>query len=266
MTTRTVSGASEGRADAAPPCTHPVNGERRDDARVRLALAVGASVTIAQIESPLSLLWLLAAGAAGCTVAVLTDGLRVAQVARRLLAVNAFLVLVWLTLPLDIGLDGLTWSAQGIELAALITARANAIALAVSALLAGLDAGGIARAAAALGLPGKCARLMLLMVRYVDLIGETWHRLERAARARGFVARADRRTLAVLAHLLALLLAHALLRAERVDMALRARAYSGAFAAITGGPIPRSHWAWVAGTVGALVIAVLLAVCPSTGT
>lgn len=247
-----------GRAAAVRPGVAAARPGRRGDARVRLALAVGASVTIALIEAPASLLWLLAAAATGCAFAVLTDGLRLAQLARRLLAVNAFLVLVWLTLPLEFGPDGLAWSAQGVELAARISARANAIALAVCALLAGLDAHGIARAAAALGLPARCARLMLLMVRYIAVIGETWRRLDRAARARGFAARADRRTLAVLAHLLALLLAHALLRAERVDLALRARAFAGAFAAVARTAVPRSDWVWATGTLAALAVALLL--------
>jgi cobalt/nickel transport system permease protein len=232
---------------------------RRDDARVRLALALGASVTIALLGSPAALLWLLAAGAAGCAVAIVEGSLRLAQLARRLLAVNAFLVLVWLTLPLEFGRDGLAWSAPGIELAALISARANAIALAVCALLAGLDAHRVARAAAALGLPAKGARLMLLMVRYVAVIGETWRRLDRAARARGFVPRADRRTLAVLAQLLALLLAHALLRAERVDLALRARAWSGARHAVARTGVPRADWAWAAATLAALAVALAIA-------
>lgn len=236
--------------------------DRRIDSRLRLALAVGASVTIALVHSPAALLWLLAAGAVGCAAAVLACELRPAQLARRLLAVNAFFALVWLTLPWELGRDGLAWSADGARLAALISVRGNAIALAVSALLAGVDAYGVARAAAGLGLPAKFTRLMLLMVRYVDLIGDTWRRLERAARARGFVARADRRTLAVLAHLLALLLAHALLRAERIDRALRARAFAGAFARAPAGAVPRSHWAWAAGTAVVLAVALALPLLP----
>lgn len=236
--------------------------DRRVDSRLRLALAVGASVAIALVQAPAALVWLLAAGAAGCVAAIVAGELRLAQLARRLLAVNAFLVLVWLTLPWQLGRDGFAWSQDGAALAALITARANAIALAVSALLAGLDAYGVARAAAALGLPVKFTRLMLLMVRYVDLIGDTWRRLERAARARGFVARADRRTAFVLAHLLALLLAHALARAERIDRALRARAFSGAFARAPRGVVPRSHWAWAAGTAVVLAVALALPLLP----
>lgn len=237
--------------------------DRRIDSRVRLALAVIASLVIAALNSLPALLWLLASGAVGSAIAVLTMETRWRPLARRLLAVNGFLVFVWLTLPWELGPDGFVWSERGVHLATMITVRANAIALAVGALLAGMDAYAVARAGAALGLPVKFARLMLLMVRYVDVIADTWRRGERAARARGFAPGANRRTLVVLAHLLALLLVHALLRAERVDMALRARAFSGAFGQAKGGTVPRSHWAWATGTTLALLVALALPLWPT---
>lgn len=237
--------------------------DRRIDSRLRLALAVAASAVIALIDDARALAWLLLSGAAGCAVALALAETQWQALLRRLLTVNLFLVMVWLTLPFELGRDGLVWSAQAAGVAARISARTNAIALAVSALLAGMDAYAVARAAAGLGVPVKFARLMLLMVRYVELIGETWRRLERSARARGFVARTDRRSLGVLAQLFALLLAHALLRAERIELALRARAFSGAFAHAHRGRVPRAHWAWAAGTAGALLVALLLVALPA---
>jgi cobalt/nickel transport system permease protein len=231
--------------------------DRRVDARVRVALAVFASVVIALTHDPAALAWLLLAAAVGAIVAVLLREARWREVLRRMLAVNGFLVLVWLTLPWAWQDGALHWSAEGAALALTITARTNAIALGLSALLAGLDAYAIARAAAGLGLPVKLARLLLLTVRYVDLIGETRRRLDRAMRARGFVARANRRSLQVTAQMVALLLAHAITRAERVELALRARGFSSASAGLRrvhAGEVPRSHWAWAAGTTGALAV------------
>jgi len=242
-----------------------VRRDRRVDFRLRLALAVAASVTIASIADPRALAWLVAAAAAGCAAALLAGETTWRALGRRLLAVNAFLLMVWLTLPFDFGLHGASWSEEGARQAALITARANAIALAASALLAGMDAYAVAAGCAGLGLPPKFARLMLLTVRYVDLIGDTWRRLERAAGARGFVARADRRSLVVRAHLLALLLAHALARAERIEQALRARAFAGAFGTAPAGAVPPSHWVWAAATVAALLVALLLPWAPPAG-
>ncbi|MFN9032016.1 MAG: energy-coupling factor transporter transmembrane component T family protein [Betaproteobacteria bacterium] len=231
--------------------------DRRVDARLRVALAGVASVVVALTNAPAALAWLLLTAAAGAAIAVLLREARWREVLRRMLAVNGFLVLVWLTLPWAWQDGALGWSADGAALALTITARTNAIALALSALLAGLDAYAIARAAAGLGLPVKLARLLLLTVRYVGLIGETRRRLDRAMRARGFVAGANRRSLQVTAQMVALLLAHAITRAERVELALRARGFSSASAGLRqvhAGDVPRSHWAWAVGTTGALAV------------
>ena len=235
--------------------------DRRVDARLRVALAVVASVAIALTAVPLALVWLLAAAGVAVLAALLLRELALRDLGRRLLAVNAFLLLVWATLPWQLQGSGLAWSGEGAALAATITLRTNAIALAASALLAGLDAFAVARAAAGLGLPPKLARLLLLTVRYIDLIADTRRRIERAARARGFVARADLRTVRVVAHMVALLIAHAVLRAERVELALRARGLSALAAGLqpqSHGEVPRSHWAWAASTAAALAVSWLV--------
>ena len=140
-----------------------------------------------------------------------------------------------------------------------ITLRANAIAAACLALLAGMDGVQLARSAAALGLPAGLVQLLALTVRYIELIGVTRQRLERAMRARGYRPRADLRTVRVTAQLVALLLVHALVRAERVELALRARGFAGrgiALAPRAGWDgLPRPHWAWAAGTAAVLVAA-----------
>ncbi|ENO84743.1 energy-coupling factor transporter transmembrane component T family protein, partial [Thauera linaloolentis] len=143
----------------------------------------------------------------------------------RLLAVNGFVAMLWLTLPWQFGADGIAASAAGRELALQISLRTNAIALCCLGLLSGLDAFAIGRAAAGLGLPPKMARLLTLTVRYFDLLAASRQRIERAMQARGFRPGMNRRTLRVHAQLVALLLVHAMLRAERVGLALRARGF-----------------------------------------
>lgn len=237
--------------------------DRRVDARLRLGLALLASGVTAVLQDPLALAWLLLAGALGCGVALACGETRPAALLRRLAAVNLFVLMIWLTLPFQLSPEGWRWSADGARLAAVISARTNAVALAVSALLAGLDGYAVARAAAGLGLPLRLARLMLLTVRYVELIGATWAQLQRAARSRGWQLLARRRSLAVLAQLLALLLVQALRRGERVEMAMRARGFSGAFGSAHRGEVPASHWGWAAGTLAALAGALLLPELPS---
>jgi len=94
-------------------------------------------------------------------------------------------------------------------------------------------------------------------VRYIELIGQTRRRLDRAMRARGFVPRANRRSVQVTAQMVALLLAHAITRAERVELALRARGFSSAGVGLRqahAGEVPRSHWAWAAGATAVLAL------------
>jgi cobalt/nickel transport system permease protein len=233
---------------------------RQADHRLRLAAAVVASAVIAVTPQPASVAVLLAAALCGCAVAVALGETSVRDVARRLLAVNAFVALVWVTLPWQLTARGWVYWPPGVDLALLITLRANAVAAACLALLAGIDAFGLARAAAGLGLPAKLARLMALTVRYVGLFAETRLRIERACRARGFRARPDRRTLRVTAQMVAVLLMQALLRAERVELALRARGFSGLYAAPARWPRQRQQWAWALATGAALSGAWLLPV------
>lgn len=200
--------------------------KRHNSSSLRLATAVVASLAIAFTSRPDSLHLLLGAGAAGCIVAILRGETSWRTILRRLLAVNAFVLLVWLSLPWSLTAHGPAWSPDGAALAAIISLRTNAIALATLALLAGMDSVALARAAAGLGLPVTFTRLLALTVRYIGLLGATRTRIERAARARGLRPGFSRRTLAVTAQMVALLLVHALLRAEASGLAMRARGWS----------------------------------------
>lgn len=194
--------------------------------RLRLVLALSGSVVLSVLTDPQALGLALGAGAVLALIAVLQGGAAAATLLRRLLAVNVFVALLWLTLPWQFGVDGVTLSEEGLALAKVISLRSNAIALLCLGLLAGMDAFALARAAAALGLPHKMARLLALTVRYFGLLDDCRRRIERAMRARGFRPGFDWRTVEVTAQLVALLLVHAMLRAERVGVAMRARGFA----------------------------------------
>lgn len=197
------------------------------DAR-RLAMFIAASIVIAMSSSWAVLAAGVAVAALAAAHAVRRGALAVAVLGRRLRAVHGFIALLWLTVPWQWAGAALpALSPDGLMLALLASLRLQAVTLAGCALLAGMDAWALARAAAALGLPARMAGLLLLMVRYLSLLDATRQRLDRAARARGFRARANRRTLQVVAQQVSLLLVHALVRAERVQLAMRARAFSG---------------------------------------
>lgn len=202
---------------------------------LRLALFIAASIVIAISSSWTGLAACVAGAALAAALAVWRGPLTAAALGRRLLAVHGFIALLWLTVPWQwSGVAPPVLSPEGLKLAVLASLRLQAVTLAGCVLLAGMDAWALARAAAALGLPARMAGLLLLMVRYLSLLDATRQRLDRAARARGFTPRADRRTLQVLAQRVSLLLVHALVRAERVQLALRARAFTGRLPPVAG--------------------------------
>ena len=71
----------------------------------------------------------------------------------------------------------------------------------------------------------KINSTFVLTVRYIALLGELRQKMDIAMRARGFRPRLNRRTLYVTAQSVALLLIHALLKAETAQMALKCRGF-----------------------------------------
>ena len=233
----------------------------------RFALAVLVSLVIALMHGGAALLWWVAIGGVGCVHAVWVRDTTARAVLMRLGAVNAFVLLLWLTLSWRWSSDGLALAPEGLQLSVRLSLRANAIALACTALLAGIDATTIAQAVSGLGLPDRLVHLSLLMVRYLDLFKAAQARRARAARARGFTPHADRRTLALLGQQTGLLLVQALDRAEGVERAMRARGFTGAYrapppAALGAEPaVPDRVWRYAAAVAIGLVGAIWLNRC-----
>lgn len=206
--------------------------------RYRLAAALLASVAICQLNA-IGLLGAAAVLALCAFVAVFArqPALRSAML-RRAGSVTAFVAMLWLLLPWSIDAAGIHLAEAGVDLAARISLRTEAAALACISLLAGMDAFALARAAAGLGLPDRLARLLAMTVRHLAVLDDTRRRIDLAMRARGFHPRADLRSAAVIAQQVALVLVHAVLRAERVELALRARGFAPAR------PLPAAAPAW----------------------
>ncbi|WP_303013186.1 energy-coupling factor transporter transmembrane component T family protein, partial [Rodentibacter pneumotropicus] len=76
-----------------------------------------------------------------------------------------------------------------------------------------------------LPLPEKLIQLFALTVRYIALLGELRQKMDRAMRARGYQPKFNFRTLYVTAQSVALLLIHALLKAEMAQIALKCRGF-----------------------------------------
>ena len=76
-----------------------------------------------------------------------------------------------------------------------------------------------------LPLPEKLLHLFVLTVRYISVFSEVHKKMDMAMQARGYQPKLNGRTLFIAAQRVALLLIHALVKAEKTEMALKARGF-----------------------------------------
>ena len=113
----------------------------------------------------------------------------------------------------------------GITQATLISLRMNLIVLSIWLLLHHITDTLLVQAIAKLPLPKKLIHLFVLSIRYISLLGELNDKMEMAMKARGFQPQCNRFTLKVYAQRVALLLIHAMVKAEKAEQAMKARGF-----------------------------------------
>ena len=144
---------------------------------------------------------------------------------KRWLKFNFFSVLLWATLSWKIRENWLSWNENGINLAILITLRMNLIVLSVWLFLHHVTDTILAQAIAKLPLPTKLIHLFILSVRYISLLAELNQKMDMAMKARGFHPKFNLFTMKVYAQRVALLLIHSMLKAEKAEIAMKARGF-----------------------------------------
>ena len=144
---------------------------------------------------------------------------------KRWLVFNIFTLLLWATLSWRIGADGVELNPSGMDTALLISLRMNLLLFSLWLLLWEMNDAVLVQAIGKLPLPPKLIWLFVLTVRYIALLGELRQKMDLAMRARGYRAGLNRRTLYVTAQRVALLLVHALLKAETAQIALKCRGF-----------------------------------------
>ncbi len=156
-------------------------------------------------------------------------------VAWRLLLVNTFIAFLWVMLPFTypgeamLSLGPLKVSREGIDLAILITIKANAVILLFISLLATSTVADLGHAMESLGVPSKLCLLLLFSYRYIAVVNQEYNRLARAARFRCFTPRSDMHTYRTYAYMFGMTLVKSWSRAERVGQAMRLRGFHGRF-------------------------------------
>jgi cobalt/nickel transport system permease protein len=203
----------------------------RLDPRARVLAAAGFAVLVAltgRLEA-------LAPALGLALVLAVRARLPALPVFKRLAGLNAFMLLLWLLLPLTtpgatvLLVGGASLSREGLLLAAAITLKANAIVLALTALLSTLELTVLGHALWHLRVPEKLIHLLLFTVRYIDVLHHEYHRQRDAMRVRCFRPRMDRHTYRTVGYMVGMLLVRSLDRSERVLAAMKCRGFRGRF-------------------------------------
>ena len=203
----------------------------RLDPRLRVAAASVLSCLLAVTASP----GRAAAGLAFTLVLLLASRPPLKPLVRRLAAVNAFVLFLWLFAPFSIPgpalftVAGFGYSATGAARMALITLKANAIGALCLACVATMPVAAFGQALAALRAPRRFVFLLLFTYRAIFLLSDEWQRLDRALKLRGFAPGTNRLTYRTYGNLVGLTLLRSLDRADRIRQAMLLRGFDGRF-------------------------------------
>ncbi len=170
------------------------------------------------------------------------------EVLKRILWVNALIILLWLLLPFTFTGEVMTRVGSfaiyrpGVVLAAQITLKSNAILLGFIALIATMSLATLGHALHRMRVPEKIVHLLLMSYRYVFVIEQEYLRLLRAAKIRGFRPGTNANTYRTYSYVIGMLFIRAAARAERVHQAMLCRGFKGQFYSLQEFQIGSASW------------------------
>lgn len=229
------------------------------DPRARIMAAVVFSVVAAEVHSYTALGIALAAA----MLAGVFSGLLMATQIKRLLPLNALMLLLVIILPLSLpgktlcAIGPFCFSQDGLLLVAKIALKGNAIVLAVLVLVGTMEINTLGHALSHLRVPESLSHLLLFTVRYLDVLHREYLRLRWAMKVRGFRPRMDWRTYRSFGNLLGMLLVRGFDRSERILAAMKCRGFQGRFYLIDHFSFQSRDLAFCTGSV--LIILAMLA-------
>jgi len=216
----------------------------RLDPRIRLSLTVLYSFVVALSYQFTVLIPALSLS----LILILISRVKIQEVLKRLVIVNALILFLWLVLPFTFKGETLTRIGSfaiyrpGVILAAQITLKSNTILLAFIALIATMSFATLGHAMHRLRVPEKIVYLLLMTYRYIFVIEEEYLRLMRAAKIRGFRPGTNLNTYRTFSFVIGMLFVRAAARAERVHQAMRCRGFNGKFYSLQEFRAGRQSW------------------------
>ncbi|MCE5333868.1 MAG: cobalt ECF transporter T component CbiQ [Desulfobacteraceae bacterium] len=158
---------------------------------------------------------------------------------RRLGAMAGFLAMLIVFLPLSVpvrtgdtllvaaGFAGFALNARGLRMAAVICAKATAIAFAVEMMMGREPISVFLQAVESLGMPQPVCRMIALAHRYMFVLGDESRRMVRGMHVRGFRGGGFANTARAVGNLLGMLFVRSIERTERVHEAMLSRGFTG---------------------------------------
>lgn len=156
-------------------------------------------------------------------------------VAGRVVVVNLFVIFMWVMLPFVYSgekfwhVGPVAVSVEGVQLAVVISLKANAIFLGFLALVSTTRFADLGRSLHFFAVPGKFVQLLLFSFRYVHTLREEYDRLYQAAQVRAFAPTFRWHTYRTYSHLLGMLLVRSFARSQRIYEAMLCRGFDGSF-------------------------------------
>jgi cobalt/nickel transport system permease protein len=240
------------------------HGPGRRDPRVKLAVALSALLALALATH----LWLPGAGLVVCLAALVTLGVPLSSVLRRLLAPMGLAAFLWLLrtfmtgstpwVSFHLGPWLLTATREGFADGGLIACRIVASVSVVILLCAFTPAYDIFAALGWAGAPRTWVEIGVLMYRYTFTLFEQAQNVLAAQTVRLGHA-GYRRSLASIGSLAGIVTLQSIDQAERTHEAMLARGYQGTLSLPTLRPLRRSELARIAGGLAAISLAYWLA-------
>jgi cobalt/nickel transport system permease protein len=194
-----------------------------------------AAPAFAAVVLSLSSLPVLGVALAVALALLAGSGLPPGRTLKRMVMMDTFIIFMLVLLPFTMpgaplfSVFGVSASREGLLRAAEIGLKANAVVLALMALVGSMEPTTLGHALARLRVPPTLVHLMLFTVRYIDVIQEEYARLRAAMKCRGFRPGNNRHTYRTFGYLLGMLLVRSLERSERILEAMKCRGFTGRF-------------------------------------
>lgn len=234
------------------------------DPRAKILAALAFSVLVALLRSFPALNAALAAS----IMAWFFSGISLGTVIKRLLPLNAVFFCLAICLPFTTPGEPMTilgsqsLSREGLLLAAAIALKGNSIVLILIDLLGSMEPATLGHALSHLHVPQKLTLLLLMTVRYLEVLHQEYSRLRAAMKVRAFRPGMNRRTYRTFGYLVGMLLVRSLDRSERVLAAMKCRGFAGRFYLLDHFAFTKNDLPFCAASFVVFVLIVWIELCP----